>query len=338
MLSFKQYLKEQQNAATRTLAAATASRAVAAGIDPRTGQPLINPETRQPVQERPPTSYTERSLLRPGNLSRKVGAGVLDPNQLPKPSAMPSLGRENRTPSTFRPEFTPAVAPNTMQMGSQVVTRQAAKERLGGIYGAIGSNVVAGAVGALATAFEKRNARLGRRDTSGNRILGAVDALGSSDSVQRGIGGAVARTGSLLQKLRGAVSPPNVSTKLTPEQEAERDRARLETEIAQTNATLPAQITRPGSVIRRPELGPATDAEKAKPISSNTNFDAELQKRAELLGNRINEPKFAKTKSAYDALRQRRQQTTLSNMPNPNARMATLAPNPLMESKKKRDH
>jgi len=322
MLSFEQYLKEQ-NAATRTLAANTAARAVAAGIDPQTGQML----PIEPKEQKPELTHVQKSLLIPGNLNRKIAAGIIDPTILGNTVPVPSLGRAvNQTPPAFQ-KLKSAESPDSALVVGQVKARQAAKERLGGIYGAIGSNIVAGAIGALSTAFERRNARLGRRDSSGDRILGAVDLLGNEKS-SKIIGGAVAKTGTLFQRLKGAVSPTNVSTKLTPDQEAERTRARESVLTAQTNETLPVQITKPGSVIRQSDV-PTDNVINQKPPMTQSERDAELERRAQLIGNR---PGYERTKSAYAALRQRRQQATLGNM-NPSARMATLMPNPMMENK-----
>lgn len=246
MFRFKKYLSEQN--ARDALAAATAARAKAGGVDPRTGQSL----QRLPQDT---TSYVTRSFFpaqtgtrinrgggvklstggtpgtsvdpnssNPANLGRQISAGLLDPSDFPPFPVMSALGREGRTPATFsRPQ--PQIGIDTI--GAKLANRDAARERLASIQQTRGANILDTVVSGVGREMLRQDLRAGRKGASvrGMNIIGNIsNAFLPAQQLTQGIGAAAGRLGRITQRITNLGRPMGigVNNPQTAQDEAQR--------------------------------------------------------------------------------------------------------------------
>lgn len=162
-----------------------------------------------------------------GNIGRQIAAGVIDPAdhraQLRLTPPLTALGREQRTPETFRrPQPITGLGP----IGPRAVNREAARERLARIQQTRGAGILSTIATGVGREMMRQDARAGRRGASATAIRNlsaATDAL-SQGRVARGIGAVANRLGRITQRITNLGRPMGigVNNPQTDQDEAQR--------------------------------------------------------------------------------------------------------------------
>lgn len=162
-----------------------------------------------------------------GNIGRQIAAGVIDPAdhraQLRLTPPLTALGREQRTPETFRrPQPITGLGP----IGPRAVNREAARGRLARIQQTRGAGILSTIATGVGREMMRQDARAGRRGASATAIRNlsaATDAL-SQGGVARGIGAVADRLGRITQRITNLGRPMGigVNNPQTDQDEAQR--------------------------------------------------------------------------------------------------------------------